>query len=354
MSQPIDALDTPCIVVDLDKAEANLKRAQDYADAKGVHLRPHIKTHKLPYFAQRQVELGAIGITCQKLGEAEVMADAGIEDIFLPYNLIGEEKLHRLRRLFERVKLAVTADSAFVVAGYGRAFADSPTPLTVLVECDTGMGRAGVTEVDGVVALARTIDATAGLSFGGIMTYPAAGKAKEACAWLEAAVAALAKAGLPPKIISTGGTPDLWHAHETKIATEYRPGTYIYLDRFQVTRGVGATEDCALTVLTTVVSRPTEDRAIVDAGSKSLTSDLLGLSGYGEVLGYPDAVITGLSEEHGTIDFSASLKKPAIGERLHILPNHVCPVVNLFDQVHMASNGHVVRTERVAARGRVD
>ncbi|MBN9019808.1 MAG: D-TA family PLP-dependent enzyme [Rhizobiales bacterium] len=354
MSQSIDALETPCIIVDLDKAEANLKRAQDYADANGVHLRPHIKTHKLPSFARRQVELGAIGITCQKLGEAEVMADAGIEDIFLPYNLIGEEKLHRLRRLAERVKLAVTADSAFVIDGYGRAFADSSLPLVVLVECDTGMGRAGVQTPEEAVTLARRIDATPGLTFGGIMTYPATGKAAEARIWLDTAVAALTAAGLPPRIVSTGGTPDLWHAHETAAATEYRPGTYIYLDRFQVEKGVGTIDDCALTVLTTVVSRPNDNRAIVDAGSKSLTSDLLGMSGYGQLLGYPEAVIAGLSEEHGTIDLSASKEKPAIGERVHILPNHVCPVVNLFDRVHLVSKGRVVRTEVVAARGRVD
>ena len=354
MSQSIDSLETPCVLIDLDKAEANLKRAQDYADAHGVHLRPHIKTHKLPSFAKRQIELGAIGITCQKLGEAEVMADAGIEDIFLPYNLIGEEKLHRLRRLAERVKLAVTADSVFTIDGYGRAFAAAPAPLTVLVECDTGGGRAGVQTPEEAVALARHIAATPGLAFGGLMTYPMLGKSGEARAWLEAAIAALEAAGLPPRIVSTGGTPDLWHAHETPMATEYRPGTYIYLDRFQVAKGVGTFDDCALTVLTTVVSRPNANRAIIDAGSKALTSDLLGLSGYGTIVEYPDAVIAGLSEEHGTIDLSASAAKPRIGERVHILPNHACPVTNLFDRVHLVSAGHVVRTEVVAARGRVD
>lgn len=354
MSLTIDALETPCVLIDLDKAEANLKRAQDYADAHGVHLRPHIKTHKLPSFARRQVELGAIGITCQKLGEAEVMADAGIEDIFLPYNLMGEEKLHRLRRLAERVKLAVTADSAYTVDGYGRTFADAAAPLTVLVECDTGMGRCGVQTPEEAVALARHIAATPGLSFGGLMTYPAMGKPGETRAWFERAIAALTEAGLPPRIISTGGTPDLWHAHETPFATEYRPGTYIYLDRFQAGKGVGTIDDCALTVLTTVVSRPNENRAVVDAGSKALTSDLLGLSGFGTVLGYPDAVVAGLSEEHGTIDLSASAKKPQIGERVRILPNHACPVSNLFDRVHLVSGDHVVRTEIVEARGRVD
>ncbi|MBN9026294.1 MAG: alanine racemase, partial [Rhizobiales bacterium] len=145
-------------MVDLDRAEANLQRAQDYADAHGVRLRPHIKTHKLPFFAKRQLELGAIGITCQKLGEAEVMADAGIEDIFLPYNIIASEKLYRLKELAKRVTLSVTADSAFVVDGYAETFADSAhAPLNVLVECDSGAGRCGVQTPDAAVALARLI-----------------------------------------------------------------------------------------------------------------------------------------------------------------------------------------------------
>lgn len=354
MPLTIDQLDTPCVLVDLDRAEANLQRAQDYADAHGLRLRPHIKTHKLPRFAKRQVGLGAVGITCQKLGEAEVMADAGLDDIFLPYNIIGTEKLHRLRRLNERLTLAVTADNAPTIEGYAATFAETGKPLRVLVECDTGMGRCGVQSPEEAVALAALIAGSRGLVFEGIMTYPPAGSPGEARERLGAVIAALADAGLPPAIVSTGGTPDLWSAHETEAATEYRPGTYIYLDRYQVAKGVGTLEDCALTVLTTVVSRPTEDRAIIDAGSKALTSDLLGMTGYGLVLGYPDAVVTGLSEEHGTIDLSASERKPEIGERLRILPNHACPVSNLFDRVHLVAGDHVVATESVAARGRVD
>jgi D-serine deaminase-like pyridoxal phosphate-dependent protein len=355
MPRPIDTLQTPCVLIDLDRAEANLKRTQDYADAHGVRLRPHIKTHKLPYFAKRQLELGSIGITCQKLGEAEVMADAGIEDIFLPYNLMAPEKLSRLKQLAQRVTLSVTADSDYVVDGYAKTFADSAdAPLTVLVECDTGAGRCGVQTPDDAVALARSIASKPGLVFGGLMTYPPAGGTAGVRQWLEEAASKLAAAGLPAKTISTGGTPDLWIAHETPLATEYRPGTYIYFDRSLVARGVATVEDCALNVLVTVVSRPTEDRAIIDAGSKALTSDLLGLNGYGEVLGYPEAVIYGMSEEHGNIDFSACATKPAVGDRLRILPNHACPVSNLYDHVNLVRGDHVVETVEVAARGRVD
>ncbi|KKB13774.1 alanine racemase [Devosia geojensis] len=347
-------VDTPAVLIDLDRVEANLKRTQDYADAHGVRLRPHIKTHKLPRFAKRQIELGAIGITVQKLGEAEVMADAGIADIFLPYNILGASKLARLQALNERVTIRVTADSAETVAGLSEAFAGAEKPLEVLVECDTGMGRCGVQSPQAAVELAKVIAGSPGLSFAGLMTYPAAGKYAEAARWLAEGKRLLEEAGLPAKIISNGGTPDLWHAHEAEVATEHRPGTYIYMDRYQVEKGVATLDDCALTVIATVVSRPTETRAVIDAGSKALTSDTLGLTGFGHVLGYPGAVITSLSEEHGTIDLSASDKKPKIGEKLRIVPNHCCVVSNLFDVVNLTQGEAVVETVPVAARGRVD
>lgn len=350
----ISDVDTPAVLIDLDKVEANLKRTQDYADAHGVKLRPHIKTHKLPRFARRQIELGAVGITVQKLGEAEVMADAGITDIFLPYNILGQAKLERLEALHRRVTIRVTADSPETVAGLSATFAHAQKPLEVLVECDTGMGRCGVQSPQAALELARIIDRSPGLSFAGLMTYPAAGKYAEAARWLAEGKVLLTAAGLPPRIVSNGGTPDLWHAHEAEVATEHRPGTYIYMDRYQVEKGVATLDDCALTVIATVVSRPTENRAIIDAGSKALTSDTLGLTGFGHVLDYPEATITSLSEEHGTIDLSASTKKPAIGEKLRVLPNHCCVVSNLFDVVNLTQGDEVVETVPVAARGRVD
>jgi len=350
----LDDLDTPCVLIDLDRVETNLKRVQDFADAHRLKLRPHIKTHKIPRFALRQIELGAIGITCQKLGEAEVMAAAGVKDIFLPYNILGDRKLARLRALADRVTISVTADSDLTIAGLSRAFAGAARPLPVLVECDTGMGRCGVQTPDEALALARAIDAAPGLVFAGLMTYPAAGKVEANAAWLASAVALLKREGLPPAIVSNGGTPDINRAAEVAAATEHRPGTYIYLDRYQVAKGVGALDDCALTVLTTVVSRPTDDRAVVDAGSKALTSDTLGLDGFGLVVGYPDAIIRSLSEEHGVIDVSGCARKPALGERLRIIPNHACVVSNLFDEVTLVSREKIVETIPVAARGRVD
>src|SRR5689334_4489404 len=192
----IDDLDTPAILIDAARAEANIKKAQAHADAHGLKLRPHIKTHKLPYWAKKQVAAGAVGITCQKIGEAEVMADAGLEDIFLPYNILGRAKLERLKALHGRVTLSVTADSHETLEGLAATFTDAGHPLPVLVECDTGMGRCGVQTAAEASALAKAIDSAKGLTFGGLMTYPAAGKQAEAEAWLAGAKQALAAAGL--------------------------------------------------------------------------------------------------------------------------------------------------------------
>ncbi len=348
-------IDTPAVLIDLDKAEANLTRAQNAANAAGLKLRPHIKTHKLAYFARRQVALGAAGITVQKLGEAEVMADAGLDDILLTFNIIGPAKRARLKALHDRVTIRVVADSAECIAGLVETFTDPGHPLGVFVECDTGMGRCGVQSLAAAIELARRIITAPGLAFAGLMTYPAAGKYQQAAQWLADAKALFASQGIDIPAITTGGTPDIWRMQEAAgIATEYRPGTYIYMDRSQVAAGAASFEDCALTVLATVVSRPTENRAIIDAGSKALTSDLLGLSSHGHVVEYPDAKITGLSEEHGTIDLSDCSKKPAIGETIRIVPNHCCPVSNLFDRVSLIRAGQLVETLAVDARGRVD
>jgi D-serine deaminase-like pyridoxal phosphate-dependent protein len=350
----ISELDTPAVLVDLDRVRANLERAQAFADKAALKLRPHIKTHKLPLFARWQVGLGAVGITVQKLGEAEVMADAGITDMLLTFNIIGAAKLKRLKALNERVTIRVVADSPECVAGLSATFAGSK-PLGVFVECDTGMGRCGVQSPEAALELARTIIAAPGLEFFGLMTYPAAGKYKAAAQWLAEAKALFDAAGIAVPVITTGGTPDIWHADEAGVATEYRPGTYIYMDRSQVAAGAASYDDCALTVLATVVSHPTSGRAIIDAGSKALTSDLLGLVGHGYIPAYPEARVVGLSEEHGTLDVSACPNGgPVIGEQIAIIPNHCCPVTNLFDHVHLVRNGELVETVIVAARGRVD
>lgn len=344
-------LDTPTVLIDIDRVEANLQRAQAHATEQGYALRPHIKTHKLPRFARRQVELGAVGITVQKLGEAEVMADAGIADIFLPYNILGARKLARLKALNERVTLSVTADSPDTLVGYAATFTEGK-PLTVLIECDSGGGRCGVQTPAQALALARQIALAPGLRFGGLMTYPPLHGVEKSNAWLTEAVALFQQAGIAVPRVSSGNSPDMW-APASAPVTERRPGTYIYYDRFQVKERAAGLDDCALSVLVTVVSRPTATRVVIDAGSKSLTSDLLGMEGFGLVMG-TDLTVKGLSEEHGVIELPVASDWPRIGERLRIVPNHACVISNLFDTVTLISGDEVREVVPVAARGRVD
>jgi len=349
----IDDLDTPAVIVDLDAVERNLRRAQDYCTAHGLALRPHVKTHKIPEFARRQIELGAVGVTCQKVGEAEVMADAGIDDILITYNIVGAQKLTRLVALARRVRLTVVFDSREASEGVSAAIAGAGLTIGAMVECDTGAGRCGVQSPAAAAALAIEISRLPGLRFRGLMTYAPKATTGPTSAWLATAVTACEKAGLPVEIVSTGGTPDLYRAREVAPASEHRPGTYIYSDRYMVAHGIGTLDDCALRIVATVVSRPTAERAILDAGSKTLSSDPMGLEGHGVILEYPQTTLPAMSEEHGHLDVSRSNARPRIGERVTIVPNHACAVSNLHDRVYGVSGGRVERVFAVAARGRV-
>ncbi|WP_065333279.1 D-TA family PLP-dependent enzyme [Tritonibacter mobilis] len=350
MTLPID---TPAVLVDLNIAEANVRAFQDYCDSHGLQLRPHIKTHKLPRLAEYQIEQGAIGITCQKITEAEAMIAGGdMRDILITYNILGQDKVARLRALSEQVRLSVVADNAAVVEGLSAGFADAKNPLPVLVECNTGADRCGVETPAEALELALAINAAPGLRFAGLMTYPPTGGATQVTTWLAEAKDLIEATDLTVEVISSGGSPDMWRAHHMPLATEYRIGTYIYNDRSLVTRGTCDWDDCALTVLATVVSTPSKTRAIIDAGSKVLTSDLLGLDGFGHVLGHPDLKIDQLSEEHGRItsDQPTGLR---VGDQLRIVPNHACVVSNMLDHVTLMRGDEIIGTEPVAARGQV-
>ena len=348
----IDDLETPVPVIDLDRVERNLRKMQAYCDQHGLRLRPHIKTHKLPHLAHRQVALGACGITCQKLGEAEVMADAGLDDILISYPLIGPAKALRLAALARRITMRVAIDNPLALDTAARAAAAAGAPIGVLVEFDSGYKRTGVATVDEALALAMQVRDAAGLRFDGLMTYPSNAATANFVAQARPRFAA---EGIAITVVSGGGTPTAWHAHEIAGLTEYRVGTYIYHDRATVGAGAATLDECALHLHATVVSRPAPDRAIIDAGTKSLSSDLVAAEigpGYGLLLDYPDAVIERLNEEHGVIDLSASARKPVLGERLRIVPNHVCVVSNLHDAVVATRDGEVVENWVVAARGR--
>ena len=344
---------TPCAVIDMDRVERNIARIQAACDAAGVANRPHIKTHKSPMLARMQVAAGAKGITCQKIGEAEVMADAGIDDILISYNLLGEEKMARLAALQAKATMTVAADNSVVIADLPKAAAASGRPLNVVVECDTGRQRAGVETPAEAIALAREIAGSKGLTFGGFMLYPTETGWTEAQKFFDEALAGVRAHGLDAKMVSTGGSPNMLNLGKLKGATEHRPGTYIYNDRMQVAAGVASWDDCALNVYATVVSRAGPERGIVDAGSKTLTSDTGGLDGHGLILEHPEAKIARFAEEHGFLDLARSNTRPNVGDVVRIVPNHVCVVVNMMDEVVMVRGDEIIGTLPVAARGKL-
>lgn len=345
---------TPVAVIDMDRVERNIARVQKACDAASVANRPHIKTHKSPILAKLQIEAGATGITCQKIGEAEVMADAGIDNILISYNLLGEEKMARLGALQAKAHMTVAADNPTVVASLTQAAVVSGRPLSVVVECDTGRKRAGVETPTEAIALARQIADSKGLVFAGFMLYPTETGWAEAQKFYDEALAGVRAHGLDAAMVSTGGSPNLKNLGKLKGATEHRPGTYIYNDRMQVGAGVASWDECALNIYSTVVSRAGPDRGILDAGSKTLTSDTgSGLDGHGLILEHPEARIAKFAEEHGFLDLTRSNTRPEVGDVVRIIPNHVCVVVNMMDEVVMVRGEEIIGTLKVEARGKL-
>ena len=349
----VEELDTPIVTVELDIVAANIRKMQAYCDAHRIRFRPHIKTHKIPELGRLQIEAGAQGITCQKLGEAEVFADAGFDDIFIPYNLVGPAKLRRLTALARRARVSVAVDSATVAQGIAEAAAAARIEVPLLIECDTGAGRTGVQTPEQALELARLIERLPGVRFAGLMTFPT--NLDQTPAFLAEALRLLAKAGLEAETVSGGGTPQTWRVHEVPQINEHRAGTYVFNDTNTVAAGTATLEECAMRVLMTVVSRPTAERAILDGGSKTLSADRLLWRDpfYGTILEYPQAAIYGYSEEHANVDLSRCERKPVVGERVTVIPNHCCTVSNLHDEILGVRGGQVEVTWRVRARGLV-
>jgi D-serine deaminase-like pyridoxal phosphate-dependent protein len=342
-------IDTPAAVVDADRLERNLTRWQEHCDRHRLANRPHVKTHRCAEIAQRQLALGAVGITCQKLTEAEAMADAGCDDILVPYNIVGPVKLERLRGLLERVALTVSADAEALLPGLAAAAVGTGRELAVLVDCDTGLGRTGVQSPAAAVELAAAVAQEDGLRFAGFITYPAPEGAEP---FLSAAVEGARARGLEPGVVSAGGTPSMWESGKLRpTVTEYRVGTYAFHDRATVAAGAATLDDVALTVHATVVSRPAPGRAILDAGSKALTSDRGPDDAFGLVLEAPRSQVVKLNEEHAYVAL-ADGEDLALGQRVRVVPNHACVVVNLFDELLVTSDGRLEGSWRVAARGR--
>jgi D-serine deaminase-like pyridoxal phosphate-dependent protein len=343
---------TPAVVVDLDKVERNIARLQAACDAHGILNRPHIKTHKSPVLARMQREAGAGGITCQKLGEAEVMAASGLDDILISYNLLGAEKMSRLAQVMRRASVTVSADNPTVVAGLTEAASLAERDLHVLVECDTGRKRSGVETPQEAVALAKAIAASSGLVFAGFMFYAPENAVDETRAFLTSALQGVREVDLEPTVISLGGTPNLTNLGRIAGATEHRAGTYIFNDRMMLACGAATLADCALNVVTTVVSRAAPERGILDAGSKVLTSDTGGgLDGFGYILEHPEARIRQFAEEHGFLDLSRCNERPQVGDVVRVIPNHVCVVVNMADRLIATRGDEIVGELPVEARG---
>lgn len=345
-------IDTPALVVDLDAVDRNIHRMQTYCDDHGLDFRPHVKTHKLTQVAKLQLAAGAVGIACQKLGEAAVMASAGIHDILVTFPLVGELKLHKLSEPTHRATISTVGDSAEVAHALSAALGPQGLTVGFLVECDTGLARTGVQTPNDAVALAELVDSLPGLRFDGFMTHPTT---RASGPWLRAAKTETEGRGLLVAKVSGGGTPTAFQTHMIGTVTEVRAGTYVFGDRACLANGTMQLADCAARVVATVVSRPTKERAILDAGSKALTTDPVygsDLAGHGLIVEYPQARIVTLSEEHGHVDVFNCERQPEIGEVVTVIPNHVCACVNLYDDVFVHRRGHVETQWRVAARGR--
>jgi D-serine deaminase-like pyridoxal phosphate-dependent protein len=346
-------LDTPAVTIHLDAMESNIRRVHGHLAQHGVGNRPHIKTHKIPAIGKMQMAAGAVGITCQKLGEVEVFTDAGVaDDVLLTFNVLGRGKTDRLMALSKRLKrLAVVLDNDTVARGLSDAAVSHNGDIPFLIECDTGFGRNGVQTPDAALELAKAAMKMPRLRFEGLMTFPSRGeKTKQ---FLTRALDVFKGAGIPVPVVSGGGTPALFSAQELPMLTEHRAGTYIYNDVMTVASGAATWDHCAMQVRATIVSRPTDTRAVIDCGTKVLTSDLYHVTGYGHLMEYPEAVVTSLSEEHGVVDLSACPARPKVGDVVSVVPNHCCVVSNMVDEVYGVRGGQVEVTWAVAARGTV-
>ena len=367
------SVSSPRVVVDRSKVRANISRMQSLASSAGVRLRPHAKTHKSPIIARWQIEAGAAGVCCAKLGEAEVFAEAGIDDIRLPYP-INPSNVSRVVALLNRIRLSIIVDDLEVARQWSERMIAAGRQLDVLVKVDVGSHRCGI-DPDSPRALdiVRDVAGLAGLRFRGLLSHAGHSYLAGSAAELEAVarqeieilrhLASRAReAGIEVAEISVGATPTARCIGDQHGVTEMRPGNYVFFDRTQVGLGAAAVPDCAMSVLATVVSRPVPARVIFDAGSKTLAADIL--RGVGSAVGYglvfpeldsphpdPSIVIERLSEEHATARVPTDCRL-AIGGRVRILPNHACVVTNLADELLLVDHGAIVGTLPVAARGK--
>jgi D-serine deaminase-like pyridoxal phosphate-dependent protein len=341
-------LETPSVLIDLDRMENNIGQMQDRCNALGLAFRPHIKTHKSPEIARMQLEAGAMGIACQKVTEAQVFAEAGLNDIQIPYNIVGPQKTRRLVELALYNRVTVSVDHPLVAAGLAEAASVEDITLRVMVELGTDIERTGATPHE-ALELARLIESDEHLHFAGLLVYPSGAAMRPI---VQETLNLLDRAGIGVDAVSGGGTGAALQADRFPELTELRVGTYVFYDMNCVHQGWVTPDDCAMRVAATVVSHPTNDRAILDSGSKTLAADTVG-GGHGLIVEYPNARIYQLNEEHAYIDLSGCEDRPVIGERVHVIPVHACVVSNLHDRLFGIRGEQIERVWPVAARGLV-
>lgn len=362
----LNDLDTPSVLIDLDKLERNIQRMADFAKGQRIDLRPHIKTHKMPQIAFMQLRAGAIGITCQKLGEAEVMAAAGIDDILITYEIVGEHKLRRLAQLKRLAPVCTVIDSEEVVAPLASHMQKAGLQHEVLIEINTGLNRCGVLPGEPALALVQRLQQYPSLILKGIFTheghvYNSATREELEQRALQAAedMARTAKLlrdhGFACSVISVGSTPSATIIGKAAGVTEIRPGNYVFCDRTQLKLGSCSEEQIAASVLATVISRPALDRAIIDAGNKTMCTDNAAdfNNTIGIVVGHPELTFHYSSEEHGRLTSKTGKLDLKVGDRVRLLPNHACGMINMHDEVYAVRDETVEAMWKVAARGRV-
>ena len=361
----ISELDTPALVVDLDVMENNLSRMADYCRRHNLHLRPHTKTHKIPELAHKQIESGASGITVAKLDEAEVMINAGLTDVLIAYPIVGPTKTQRLARIAERATITISLDSEDAARGISAAVSERGTNVRVLVELDIGFGRCGIANETEALNLAQTISSLPGLTFQGLMFFPGqfgvepekrSELRKQVNAQLDRCVEAFERARVPVKTVSGGSTPSRYESDLFHGVNEVRPGTYIFNDRNTVGVSAAQLNECALSILVTVVSTSVGGHAVIDGGSKTFSSDRYQAEhgrGFGLIKEDPAAEIERLSEEHGHVNIERSDRRYRVGDRLMVIPNHVCSTVNMHDEIYGVRGDRVETVWRVAGRGKV-
>jgi D-serine deaminase-like pyridoxal phosphate-dependent protein len=341
-------LETPCVLIDMERVERNILRLQARCDGLGVKVRPHATIHNLPQIARKQIDAGAVGIACQKVSEAQVFADAGFNDILIPYNVVGEQKTARLADLALFNRITVSADHPLVIAGLADAAKVNEMSFRVMIELATELERSGV-QPDEAVALAKRIDEDANLHFVGLLVHPSTPVMRPA---LQEAIRLLHNVGLGVDVVVGGGTGAFRHLGEIPEVTEFCAGTYVFNDWRAVCRSWADMDDCALMVATTVISRPTSERALLDCGSRTL-SDATADGGHGFVLEYPDAYLYKLSADHAYVDVSKCREAPVIGERVHIIPVRADRVMHLAMEAYPMRDWEVEEAWQVAARGKV-